>query len=177
MGPKLLAFLKRDFRNEVSYRFSFFMRFFGIFFSVTTFFFVAQLFGKSVSPHLEAYGGDYFSFVLIGIAFSGFLGTGLSTFSSSISSAQAQGTLEAMLVTPTKLSAIIVLSSFWSFLFTSFNVLVYLVFGAAVFGMNLGNVNILAALLILALTIVAFSGVGVISASFIMVLKRGDPIG
>ncbi|MFQ5575160.1 MAG: ABC transporter permease [Terriglobia bacterium] len=129
-----------------------------------------------MNAYLEPYGGDYFSFVLIGIAFSGFLQTGLSTFSSSISSAQSQGTLEAMLVTPTRLSAIIIFSSFWSFLFTSLNVLVYLAFGALIFGMDLSNTNVGASLLILALTIVAFSGVGIISASFIMVLKRGDPI-
>lgn len=173
---KALAFLKKDYRTQVSYRLSFFMQFFGIFFSVAIFFFVSKLFGKAVNPYLASYGGDYFSFVLIGIAFAGFLGTGLRTFSSSISSAQEQGTLEVMLVTPTKLSAIVAFSSLWNFLFTAFNVLVYLLFGALVFGLDLTKANIPVALLILLLTIPVFSGMGVISASFIMVLKRGDPI-
>lgn len=173
---KALAFLKRDYKSEVSYRLSFFMQFFGIFFSVTIFFFVSKLFGKAVNPYLAAYGGDYFSFVLIGIAFSGFLGTGLRTFASTISSAQSQGTLEAMLVTPTRLSAIIMFSSLWNFLFTAFNVFIYLLFGALVFGVNLSKANVAVALLVLLLTILVFSGMGIISASFIMVLKRGDPI-
>jgi len=173
---KILAFLKRDFRTELSYRLAFFMRFFGIFFSVAIFFFISKLFGTAVNPYLSAYGGDYFSFVLIGIAFSGFLGTGLNTFSSSISSAQSQGTLEAMLVTPTRLSSIIIFSSFWNFLFTSINVLVYLLFGALIFGVDLSRANLFPALLIIFLTVTAFSGLGIISASFIMVLKRGDPV-
>ncbi|MFQ5575159.1 MAG: hypothetical protein ACE5E0_06005 [Terriglobia bacterium] len=46
MTRKILAFLSRDIRNEISYRFAFFMRFLGIFFSVATFFFVA---GECVS--------------------------------------------------------------------------------------------------------------------------------
>jgi ABC-2 type transport system permease protein len=173
---KTLAFLKRDYRIEVSYRFSFLLRFFGIFFSVATFFFIAKLFGRSVSPYLTGYGGDYFAFVLIGIAFAGFLGTGLNSFAASISSAQAQGTLEAMLVTPTKLSTIVISSSLWNFLLTSFNVLIYLIFGTIVFGADLSHANLVAALLILLLTIIVFSALGIVSASFIIIFKRGDPI-
>jgi ABC-2 type transport system permease protein len=41
---------------------------------------------------------------------------------------------------------------------------------------NLGRGNYLAALLILALTVVSFSSLGIIAASFIIVLKRGDPV-
>lgn len=173
---KVLAFVARDFRIELSYRFAFFLRFLGIFFSVATFFFIAKLFGSSVSSHLEAYNGDYFAFVLIGIAFSGFLSTGLSTFATSIRSAQAEGTLEAMLVTPTRLATIVLSSSLWSFFFTSLTVLVYLAFGVLVFGAQVTATGILPALLVLLLTIVTFSGLGIVSASFIMVLKRGDPV-
>ncbi len=173
---KLLAFIIRDYRMETSYRLAFVMRFAGIFISIATFFFIAQLFGEETIPQLEAYGGNYFSFVLIGIAFSGLLTVGLSTFSRSISTAQAQGTLEAMLVTPTKLSLIVLFSSLWSFLFTALNVMVYLIIGSLLFGADFSNANLVASFLILALTIPVFSGIGILSASFIIVLKRGDPI-
>jgi len=174
--PKLVAFLRRDFQIEKSYRLSFIMRFFGIFLSTATFFFIAKLIGKSVNPYLKSYGGDYFSFVLIGIAFSGFLATGLNSFSKSVNSAQAEGTLEAMLVTPTKLGYIIAYSSIWSFLFTSLNIVIYLLVGTLIFSANFAKANFLAAFIILFLTIFLFSGIGIISASFIMVFKRGDPI-
>lgn len=173
---KAWAFLKRDLRNQKSYRLAFIMQFFSIFFSVATFFFISRLVGSSINPYLKNYGGDYFSFVLIGIAFSGFLYTGLNTFSSAISGAQGSGTLEAMLVTPTKLSEILFCSSLWSFLMTGLNALVYLLFGLLFFGFSPGKVNILSASLIFFLTLLIFSGLGIISASFIMLLKRGDPI-
>lgn len=173
---KALAFVVRDFHIETSYRLAFLMSFFGIFVSVTMFFFISKLIGDGMSPYLAAYGGNYFAFVLIGIALSGFMGTGLAAFSSSISAAQSQGTLEAMLVTPTKLSQIVLSSSIWSFIFTTINTFAYLIVGTVVFGLSFGKPNILAALVVLFLITSIFSGLGIMSASFIMVLKRGDPI-
>ena len=176
MLNKLTAFLKKDLKTELSYRFSFITHFVGILFSVATFYFISKLIRGSVAGYLSEYGGDYFSFVLIGIAFTGFLGTGLNSFSSMISSAQATGTVEAMLITPTRVSSLVIMSSLWSFILTAIDVLIYIAFGSLFFGMSLRHANIPVALLTLALTITAFSGLGIISASFIMVLKRGDPI-
>ncbi|UCC87652.1 MAG: ABC transporter permease [Anaerolineales bacterium] len=173
---KPLAFLARDLSLMLSYRLSFFLQFFGIFFSVLMFFFIARLFGPAATPYLAAYGGDYFSFVLIGIAFSGYLGVAISSFSSSIRQGQMMGTLEVMLVTPTRLSTILVSSSLWSFAFTSLRIVVYLAVGALVFGVNLNQANWLAALLIQALTILTFGSLGIISASFIMAFKQGNPL-
>jgi ABC-2 type transport system permease protein len=174
---KPLAFVKRDLASDLSYRLSFLMQFAGIFIGVASFFFVSRLVGKAANPYLASYGGDYFGFVLVGIAFVGFQSFGLGAFSSAISGAQAQGTLEAMLVTPTKLSTIVVSSSIWSFLWTVFTVLIYLAVGGLLFGADLGHANPLTALVVLFLTSLVFSGIGVLSASTIMVLKRGDPIG
>jgi ABC-2 type transport system permease protein len=174
--PTLLAFLKRDFQIESSYRFAFLMQIFGIFFSVGVFYYVSRLLGPAAAPFLTPYGGDYFSFVLIGIAFSGYFGVGLSSFGNSLRQAQISGTLEAMLAAPTRLSLIILASAQWDYLMTTLRVLVYLAVGAGLLGVDLGGGNYGAALLVLALTIVAFSSLGVLSASFIMVLKRGDPI-
>lgn len=173
---KAIIFIKRDFAIATSYKFAFFLQFFGIFLSVLTFYFIAKMFGNAVVPYLEPYGGDYFSFVLIGIAFSGYLGVGLGTFSGSIRQEQMMGTLEAMLVTPTKISTILIASSLWNYIFASINVLVYLLIGTILFGVNMSNANIFAALIILLLTIISFSSIGIISAGFIMIFKKGDPI-
>ncbi len=173
---KPLAFVRRDFKLQASYRLAFFLQFFGILFSVATFYFVALLFGEAAVPHLQAYGGDYFAFVLVGIAFMRYQGVAMGAAANTIRSGQMTGTLEAMLVTPTSLPTILASSSLWSFVFTSFQVLLYLLLGAVVFGVDMGNANILAAVVVLILTILAFSGIGILSASFTMVFKRGDPI-
>lgn len=175
---KPLAFLKKDFQIETSYRFAFFLQFGGIFFSVVMFYFVSELIGDApkVKSELSSYGGNYFSFVLIGIAFSNFLAVGLGSFSTVIRSEQMIGTLEAMLVTPTRLPTVILSSSQWSFAFTSLRVGVYLLLGGLFFGVDFAGANILPALAALLLTVIAFSSLGIISASFVMIFKRGDPI-
>ncbi|MBE0428419.1 MAG: ABC transporter permease [Thermoleophilia bacterium] len=178
MLRKPLAFLKKDFLMEISYRFSFVLQFASIFFSVVLFYFVGQLLGEapSVQRSISEYGGDYFSFVLIGIAFQNFLSVGLGSFSNNIRAEQMIGTLEAMLVSPTRLPTIVLSSSQWSFAFTSIRVGAYLLLGGLFFGVSFGGARVLPALTALVLTVVAFSSLGIISASFIMIFKKGDPI-
>jgi ABC-2 type transport system permease protein len=173
---KPLAFIKRDFLNEISYRFSFFMQIFGIIISTLTFYFLARLFGNAVIPYLKPYGGDYFSFVIIGVAFSNYQEVAMYNLSRSIRDAQMMGTLEALLVTQTEIPTIILSSSLYSFIFTSLRVIVYLLLGTMFFGMNISHANFLAATIVLVLTITSLSSFGIISASFVMVFKKGDPI-
>jgi ABC-2 type transport system permease protein len=173
---KPLAFLWRDTLIAASYRFAFISQIAGIFFSVATFYFMARLFGVAVAPHLTPYAGDYFAFVLIGVALGMYLQVCLQSFSSTIRDAQVLGTLEAVLLTPTEITTIILSSGLYGFVFTSFRVAVFGLFGVALFGLNLGHANLPAALLVLALMVVAFSSLGVISASFVMVMKVGNPL-
>jgi len=173
---KCWTFLKRDFINEVSYKFSFFLQFFGIFLSILVFYFLSKLFEGQEIPYLRPYGGNYFAFVLIGIAFSNYLNVAVRSLSKSIRDAQMMGTLEALLVTQTEIPTIILGSSLYSYFFTSFQVFVYLILGVFVFGVNLGAANYIGAVIILIFTITSFGSIGIISASFIMMFKRGDPI-
>jgi len=171
-----LAFLKKDWRIETSYRISFILQFFGIFFSVTLFYFISLLFGDAADPYLNRYGTDYFSFVLVGIAFSNYFGVGLSSFSSHIRQAQTTGTLEAMLTTSTKHTTIVISSSLWEYMLTTFRVFIYLAIGVIFMGVTFKDANYASAVVVLILSIISFSGLGIIAASFIIVLKRGDPV-
>ncbi|MFC2071726.1 ABC transporter permease [Chloroflexota bacterium] len=170
------AFLKRDFSNAISYRAGFAMQFLGIFLSVATFYFLSRLFGGVVVPQLEAYGGNYFAFVLIGVAFSGYMGFSLSSFSQSIREGQVMGTLEIMLLSPTRLGTVLLSSSLWSCLLVTLRVIVYLLIGALIFGVSFGEANILTALMVLVLSITSFGAIGIISAAMVLLLKRGDPV-
>jgi ABC-2 type transport system permease protein len=172
---KIFAFFKRDFIKETSYRLSFILQFFGIILTILTFYFLSRLFGSVTVPYLKSYGGDYFSFVLIGIAFSGYLQVSLRSLSTTIRDAQMTGTLESLLVTQTGIPTIILASSAYSFGFTSFRVIAYLFIGAFFFGVTISWSNTPAAIVILLLTISSFGSIGIISASFVMIFKQGDP--
>ena len=171
----LLSFLKKDFRIETTYKMNLLLGIGGIFLSAMMFFFIAKLVpGQAVSE----YGGDYFSFVLIGIALSSFISVGVYTFSKTIREMQLTGTLETVLATPTKLSVILFGSSIWGFIITIINVFVYFIFGIFVFNMkiNASLGSIFTAILILILTIICFSSIGIIASGLIMIFKRGDPL-
>ena len=174
--PLLRAFLLRDFYTEISYRMGCLMSIGGIFFRATLFYFLAVFVGDAVSPLLRDYNGDYFAFILIGVAFGSYFGTGLSGFASALRQAQTTGTLEAMMMTPTPVSLVIVGSAVWSYTFTTLRVLIYLLIGTLLFDVNLNQANYLGALVSLGLAITAFASIGIITASVIMVIKRGDPL-
>lgn len=173
---KLLAFLVRDARQDISYRVSFFFQFFSIGVAVAVFYFASRLLGSVTLPFLQPYGGNLFAFILIGIAFLGYFDLGLSSFGGNLRAAQAMGTLEAMLTSPTHVFLIITASSLWNYALTTIRVICYLVLGGLALGLDLGRANLLAAVFTLMLTIFAFSGIGIWAASFIMVLKRGEPV-
>ena len=173
--PLFWSFFVRDYRTEISYRLSFLLSVTGVFISTFSYYFMSLLFGDDI-PALAPYGGDYFSFVIIGIAFGGYFGVGLNGFSRAIRQAQTTGTLEAMLMTPASLSSIIIGSSLWSYAFSTFRVFLYLALGTLVLGLRFENANYLGAVVSLLLSVVAFASLGIIAASVIMVIKRGDPV-
>ena len=173
---RLAAFLRRDFREAVTYKFSFVHSFVGIFLSTATFFFVAKLIPPG-APSLGPFGGDYFSFAVVGVAFASLLGIFQEGLAAVIRNAQVSGTLEALLVTQTSVPTVLLGSSLYSLLFQSFRTGLHLVLAVAVFGMKLGHVNGPGALAVFALTALCFLSLGVLSASFTLVYKMGNPLG
>ena len=176
MFRKPLAFIKKDFLIESSYKLAFLLNIFAILISILTYFFIDRLFGHRMVSHLEEFGVNYFSYVLLSMAFFSYIGVGLGSFSSRIRQEQMQGTLEAIILTPTKISTILISLVFWNLCFATFNMAVYILFGILLFKINLDNINLLSTAVISLLTITSFASIGILSASFIIVLKRGNPI-
>lgn len=174
---KLIAFLKKDLLVTVSYRFHLLLSLAGIFLSVAMFYFIGRTFSGAMSPYLERYGGDYFPYVLIGIAVSNFVTVGLSALSQQVRSAQVQGTLEALLSTPTSIYMVLIGNSLWSFLTALGSAVALIAAGFLVVGYPVSLPHAAAALLVLLLTFAAFLMIGMLSAAFVMIFKRGDPIG
>src|SRR5207249_3343334 len=81
------------------------------------------------------------------------------------------------LVTPTAATIIIFSSTLFPFLFAAARVGAYLILGTLFFGVALGNANLPAALFILALSTACFTAMGMLSAAWVMVFKKGDPAG
>jgi ABC-2 type transport system permease protein len=174
-GPAVLAaFIRRDLREALTYKFSFVSSLVGILLSSATFYFVAKLVPSS-TPSLAPFGGDYFSFAVVGVAFAGLLGMFQQGLASVVRSAQLYGTLEALLVTPVPIPAVLFGSSLYSLLFQVFRTALHLGVALAFFGLALGRINGAGFLAVGVLTVLCFLSVGVLSASFVLVYKTGNP--
>lgn len=175
---KIYVLVQKEFLKEASYRLDFILQICSALMYATVFFFVAGIFQNNgvAADALKKYHGDYFSFVLIGLAFMGYINTGMRTFSDAIRVEQMLGTLEFILTTPTRLSIVLVSRLIWNFLFDSLNLVVYFVFGILFLKAHYTGVSLWIVPIILIVSLVAFSALGMISAGFIIIFKRGDPM-
>ena len=173
MLRKLWAFYKRDFRIQLTHRLGFSLGLARTFVSLLLFFFIGKMFGGIGSQsHLTAYGGDYFRFVLLGIAASGFMSTALGSLNRTISFERGHGTLEAILLTPTPFPTVALARALWDMTLVIVNVAIYLVLGAVVFRVDLSQANWIAALPTVLLTITTFLGLGMISAGVFLLTRE-----
>ncbi len=173
------AFLVRDFQTELSYRLAFALSFLGLFVSATLWWFMARFVGavSSADQLRSTLGGlDYYSFTLVGLMVSRFIDVAQSSYGAQIRGEQTTGTLEVMLVTPTRLAHIVLAGSTWSYTMAAIQAGMYLLFGIVVFGVQLNVGSILGALAAFVFSVLALSGIGILSAAFVLYFKRGNPI-
>lgn len=170
------AFIKKDFLLFRSYKANFVMQIVSIVIGSAIFYFIGEVFTGMNTPVLKSYGGEYFPFLLIGIALTDYLSLSMATFNSTIRENQMMGTLEIILLSPLSLLKTLIFSSLWSYIFTSFRFICYILVGVTLYGLDARHINVFSVIIILILSTICFMPVGIIVASAIMIIKRGDPI-
>src|ERR1700733_14125183 len=98
---KAVAFIKRDFRIESGYPSRFVFGPLESLMPLIVLRFLGELIALHASPSLSRYGGQYFPFAIIGVAFARYFDLTLRMFSESIRSGQMTGCLDAMLSSQT----------------------------------------------------------------------------
>jgi ABC-2 type transport system permease protein len=174
---KLLAFVERGLWQASSYRLNFAGAYVGAGLTVVFMWVLAGFYGSARPPALAAYGGDYFTFLLIGVAFARFLSLGLRHFGRELEHELAVGTLEPVLVTATPPALALLGPSLWILLEGLLLLFAQLALGAYGFGADFSRANWPAALVVGALALLALSSWGLVSAAFVLVFKRAEPLG
>ncbi len=100
-ASKLLAFLRRDFLEALSYRTAFITDAVNMALQALLFFFIGKLVNPAVLPEFDGARVSYFEFVIVGIAISMTVGVGMFRAAAAFRQEQVQGTLEVLLMTPT----------------------------------------------------------------------------
>ncbi|MGH9275374.1 MAG: ABC transporter permease [Acidimicrobiales bacterium] len=165
------AFVLRDFRLERSYRLAFLTQLGGAFTTLLSAGFLSRLVPADQAA-LHPYGGDYFTFVLVGTAALSYFSVALGSFSGSLGQEQEMGTLEALLVTPVDERVLLLCGAAWPCLFATVQLALYLVVGSVLFGGDVPLHHLGLAAAILGLTLVAFSAVGLAGAAVVVLTKR-----
>jgi ABC-2 type transport system permease protein len=171
----LFAFFRRDFAIESSYRVAFVFQAFETLFAVASFYFLSHFVQSPELTKALPSGNTYFSFALVGVAFLDYMYVALNTFDQTIEEARRNGTLEAMLVTESSVPVILAGSSLFPFVMSSLRTGIYLGWGLLLFRFPTGQANWPGAILVLAVSVLAFAGLGILSASYLLLFMRGNP--
>jgi len=171
-----VAFFRRDRIIETSYRTGFILRLGSALVTVAVFFFISHSFGEAAAAQIQQYGGDYFAFVLVGVAMTEFLSQSVGGLGGSLRESQTTGTLELMLLSPSRLPVLMTSAALWLQASAAMGALTYLVAGAFL-GADFSHADILATAGSLILAMIGFTGMGLLAGAVVIVVKRGNPVG
>lgn len=169
------AFLRRDLLVDFSYRGSFAFAVAGAVFSLWSLYFLGRAFGAG-SPQLASAGGDYFRFALVGVSLAVPLRAGMGGVSRRVRELQLFGGLETLAGAPVPPFGAILLVALYPLLNAVARGALLLAMGIVAFGARFPGADAPAALAVLALGVAGYLGFGILSASMVIWLKRGDPI-
>src|SRR5919206_72586 len=150
---RVRAFVVRDFRLALSYRFQFFLQMLQVLLMLTIFFFISKIFEGGTIREFTQWQNPLAAWI-IGLAGMSYFMTGFSSLANSIRQEQAQGTLEGVLMTPVSVQTFVLASSAYDFVQVTFTSSLYLLFGWLFFGVRFQGSYALALLFLILTTIV-----------------------
>jgi ABC-2 type transport system permease protein len=172
---KILAFVKKDFLTTSTYKLAFILGIIESLLPVLLLFYLSKFIGNS-STLLTEYGGNYFSYAIVGLSFTFFFRNATNTFTSNISNAQVTGCFEAIFSSKTSETSLILLSPVYSFIYSG-SVLLLTLFVAFGIGVEKVDLNLPAFGLSLVLSVIMFVSFGIIIASGTILYKKGNILG
>jgi ABC-2 type transport system permease protein len=164
------AFLRLGFRQAISYPLGFVTGQLGAVLPVFIYFFVARLI-----PSGESVGGDYFTFVVIGLVAMRFLEAGLRGFAFEMDVAINRGWLEMFLVEPIRWRFLPFGMAQWPTMQAVIGSSLVLAVSLPL-GVDIRWRDLPSALWVLVLGLAAGLAIGTFSASLKVLAKSGDPI-
>jgi ABC-2 type transport system permease protein len=168
-----MAFIRRDWLRLASYRLQIVWRVLGMVAFVVTIYLLGTALGSATS--FPGSGAGFAQFLLAGIAFTDIFMTCMQAFPASVRDAQLAGTLEPMLLAPIRTAQLVWASSLFPILQSLFRVAVVVSVSVFAFG-YWTHANPLTALIIFLPGCLVFAGIGLLSASFVLAFKQGDPV-
>jgi ABC-2 type transport system permease protein len=171
------AFLRRDFRINISYRAPFAAQAIASVLQLALFFYLSEVVDDADFAS-QGLSGGYFAYAAVGLALVTILQISLSSFSTKLREEQTTGTFEVLMATPPSPSLIVLSSAVYDLIRATVSAVVLVVAAVAIFGLRLetdpGSIGV--AVLALVGCLVLFATLGVVIAAFTVIFKRGTAI-
>ena len=171
---KVWAFVVRDARLALSYPFSVWTQIGSALITVAGFNYMAALVKPSVHLGVAGKPLDYFTYVVVNLAFMLLLTSSFQAFSQTLRRDQLAGTLEAIFVTPTGIWTIAMASGAWPILYALVQMLLYFGFAFA-FGLRFSAVNFGTLTVFLALGTACMAALGILGAAIVIRYQQAPP--
>ena len=172
----LLAFLRRDWTTQRSYRFQFVFDIVGSLTTLAMFFFLGDLIAQPGGEFASAEA--YLSFAVVGIATMQVVNTTVTSITSRLRTEQTTGTFEMLVASPTPRAALVVGTALFDALWAILWAAVLVVLAVLFFGVSLAPTvgSLLAAGVAIVASGALFLGVGAALAGFTVVFKAAGGI-
>lgn len=161
--------------TAASYRLQLVLSIVGLLVAIVPLYFITGALQPVMADSIQAEGGHYFGFVLIGTVAFYFLSSAVSILPSEIGTEIRTGTLEAVLSTPVRLPEVLAGMLGWGMLWTTLRGLIVLVAGWAL-GVQIAWGHLPVAALVVVLLTLAYLPIGMISSALILVFRTAGPL-
>lgn len=161
-------FIIRDLKIISSYKTSFFGRIIGAVVLLTIFYFI------SITVKYK----KYFPYLLVGLSYAAIIRSSLYHLSNKIEKEQSEGTVGYLFTNPFNTAEYLVGNSISGFISSWIEALIFLMAGIIIFGapITLTSMNIITLIFIVLIGTLSMWGIGIISASITLLIKKGLPI-
>lgn len=164
------ALFRRDFLTDLRYRVVLMISLVDAGLILVSYAFLARVF---VAARPDGYAP--LSFLLVGIAMTDSMTTGLVCLSQGVRNNQQTGTLKALLVLPLSPARLMLLSMPYPAVRSAIDFVIFIGVAAAL-GLPAGSINVGATLVVFVVSVGAVASLGLASAAFAVAFKRGDPV-
>jgi ABC-2 type transport system permease protein len=170
-----LALIRAHWRSAASYRLRMALSFASLAASVVPIYFIANALQPTMASSIEAEGGQYFGFLIVGSVAFMLVRNAVSALSSEIGSGINTGVLDALLGTPTRMPSILGGLIGYGMLWTAARGMVLLV-AAWLLGTNVHWQQAFTAICIVLLIVAAYLTIGMIAAAFVVAFRTPGPL-
>jgi len=171
----VVALVMASWRTALSYRLRILLSFGSVLVAVVPIYFVSGALQSTMAPSIQGQGGQYFGFLIAGVVTYSLISWAVHELPGALGSGIRTGTLEALFATPARLPALLAGLSGYGLLRAALRAGV-LLGAAAVLGMHIAWGRTLSAVVILALLVLAYAGIGLLAGASVLAFRTSGPL-